>query len=208
MKIEAIAPTRSPAGKLRLCLEGGRSLLIYPAVVQEYGLYVDMELPEAGLEALKKSNAKTSAKERAVRIISATAITRGELENRLRQKGESETDAQETVAWLDELNLLDDAQVAEQIVRTGAARGYGASRIRQMLYQKRVPRQYWEEALAGLHGQDEAIDEFLRRRFRGRQPDRAECKRATDALLRRGHSWSDIRRALERYAPEEEFCEE
>ena len=49
---------------------------------------------------------------------------------------------------------------------------------------------------------------FLQKRFRGRTPDRAECKRAIDALLRRGHSWSDIRRALERYAPEEEFEEE
>ena len=55
---------------------------------------------------------------------------------------------------------------------------------------------------------DDAIDAFLQRRFHGRKPDRAACKRATDALLRRGHSWNDIRRALERYAPEEEFYED
>ena len=59
-----------------------------------------------------------------------------------------------------------------------------------------------------LTGMDEAIDAFLQRRFRGKTPDRAECKRATDALLRRGHRWSDIRRALERYAPDEEFFED
>lgn len=208
MKVEAIEATKSPVGKLRLRFDNGSSLLLYPAVIGEYGLFAGMELPEAALEALKKSDAKISAKERAVRIISATAISKGELERRLVQKGESAADAEEAVAWLDEMKLLDDAQVAEQVVRAGASRGYGPGRIRQMLYEKRVPKEYWEEALAKLPEQDEAIDAFLQKRFRGRKPDRTECKRATDALLRRGHRWSDIRQALERYAPEEDFFEE
>ena len=104
--------------------------------------------------------------------------------------------------------MLDDRQTAAQIVRSGAARGYGAARIRQMLYEKRVPKELWDEALEQLPPQDDAIDLFLQRRFRGKTPDRAEIKRATDALLRRGHSWEDIRRALSRYASEEEFFEE
>ena len=82
------------------------------------------------------------------------------------------------------------------------------SGIRQKLYEKRVPRELWDEALAEIPPQDDAIDTFLQRRFRGKTPDRLECKRATDALLRRGHSWEDIRRALSRYASEEEFFEE
>ena len=130
-----------------------------------------------------------------------------ELEHRLRQKGESEEHAQEAVQWLQELRLLDDRQAAEQIVRSGLSKGYGPARIRQMLYEKRIPKELWQEVLADLPEADEAIDHFLNKRFRGKTPDRAECKRATDALLRRGHSWSDIRRALERYAPEEEFEE-
>ena len=73
---------------------------------------------------------------------------------------------------------------------------------RLQLYAKLIPRELWDEALAELPEQDDAIDAFLQKRFRGRQPDRTEIRRAADALLRRGHAWGDIRRALERYDPD------
>ncbi len=207
MKIETIEQSKR-AQKLRLRFDDGSTMLVPAALLTELRLGVGLELSPAALESLRDSCALASAKERAVRIVSASAVSQKELEHRLVRKGESEEHAQEAVQWLSDLRLLDDAAVAEQIVRSGAAKGYGASRIRQMLYEKRVPRELWDEALAALPPQDDAIDEYLRRRFRGATPDRAECKRATDALLRRGHSWSDIRRALERYAPDEDFVED
>lgn len=207
MKIEAIEPTRSPQGKLRLRFSDGKTLMVFPVVIAELGLYAGMELPDAAMESILETCGEASARERAVRIISASAVSKRDLQSRLVQKGESEEHAKQAVQWLDELHLLDDRLVAEQVVRNGAAKGYGAARIRQMLYEKRVPRELWDEALSALPPLDDAIDEFLRRRFRGKTPDRAECKRASDALLRRGHKWSDIRRALERYAPDEEFPE-
>ncbi len=208
MKVEAIEQTRSPQGKLRLRFENGKSLMVYPAVIAQMGLYAGKELTEAEAESLRKTCGEVSAKERALRIISASTVSQKELEHRLKQKGEAEKDAQAAVDWLRELKLLDDRKAAEQIVRSGLSKGYGAARIRQMLYEKRIPKAYWEEALELIPPQDEAIDTFLQRRFRGRTPDRAECKRAGDALLRRGHSWSDIRSALERYAPDEEYFED
>lgn len=207
MKIEAIEPTRSPQGKLRLRFSDGKTLMVFPVVIAELGLYAGMELPDAAMESILETCGEASARERAVRIISASAVSKRDLQSRLVQKGESEEHAKQAVQWLDELHLLDDRLVAEQVVRNGAAKGYGAARIRQMLYEKRVPRELWDEALSALPPLDDAIDEFLRRRFRGKTPDRAECKRASDALLRRGHKWSDIRRALERYVPDEEFPE-
>ena len=205
MRVEAIEPTRSPQGKLRVRFSGGESLLMLPAAIAELGLYAGMELPDAAMDSIREACGAASAKERAVRIVSAAAVTKKELRHRLVQKGETEEHADEAVKWLSELHLLDDRQTAAQIVRNGAARGYGAARIRQMLYEKRVPRELWDEALEQLPSQDDAIDTFLQRRFRGQTPDRAEIKRATDALLRRGHSWEDIRRALSRYTSEEEF---
>ena len=205
MRVEAIEPTRSPQGKLRVRFDSGESLLMLPAAIAELGLYAGMELPDAAMDSIREACGAASAKERAVRIVSAASVTKKELRHRLVQKGETEEHADEAVKWLSELHLLDDRQTAAQIVRNGAARGYGAARIRQMLYEKRVPRELWDEALELLPPQDDAIDLFLQRRFRGKTPDRAEIKRATDALLRRGHSWEDIRRALSRYASEEEF---
>ena len=127
------------------------------------------------------------------------------MRRRLVRKGESQENADAAVDWLRDIGAVNDAELAHRIARRCAAKGYGAARIKQMLYEKRVPKALWDEALAELPDSDDAIDSFLQKRFRGKTPDRAECKRATDALLRRGHSWGDIRRALERYAPEEEF---
>lgn len=208
MKVESIEETRSPQGKLRLRFDNGTSMLVFPAVITELCLYPGVEIPEAAMESLRDTCAEASARERAVRIISAAPVSRRELQSRLVRKGETEEHAQQAVQWLDELHLLDDAEVAAQIVRSGVAKGYGAARIRQMLYEKKIPRELWDDALSQLPPQGNAIDEFLRRRFRGAKPDQKELKRATDALLRRGHSWRDIRSALERYAPEEEFPEE
>lgn len=208
MKLESIEQTRSPQGKLRLRFDNDTTMLVFPSVIAELNLYPGIEIPESAMDSLRETCGEASARNRAVRIISAAPVSRRELQSRLIQKGETEEHAQQAVQWLDELHLLDDEQLAEQIVLSGAARGYGAARIRQMLYEKRIPRELWERALEKLPPQENAIDTFLQRRFRGTKPDKKELKRATDALLRRGHSWSDIRSALERYVPDEDFPEE
>lgn len=208
MKLESIEQTRSPQGKLRLRFDNDTTMLVFPSVIAELNLYPGIEIPESAMDSLRETCGEASARNRAVRIISAAPVSRRELQSRLIQKGETEEHAQQAVQWLDELHLLDDEQLAEQIVLSGAARGYGAARIRQMLYEKRIPRELWERALEKLPPQENAIDTFLQRRFRGTKPDKKELKRATDALLRRGHSWGDIRSALERYVPDEDFPEE
>ena len=208
MKLESLEQTRSPQGKLRLRFDNDTTMLVFPSVIAELNLYPGIEIPESAMDSLHETCGEASARNRAVRIISAAPVSRRELQSRLVQKGETEEHAQQAVQWLDELHLLDDEQLAEQIVHSGAARGYGAARIRQMLYEKRIPRELWERALEKLPPQENAIDTFLQRRFRGTKPDKKELKRATDALLRRGHSWSDIRSALERYVPDEDFPEE
>lgn len=202
MRLLAIEQTRSPQGKLRLRFDSGEAMLVLPAVVADLSLRPGMDIPDAARASLEAAAGSASAKERAVRILSAATVSRAELEHRLRQKGESPENARQAVEWLSGLSLLDDEAAARQIVRSGTAKGYGAARIRQMLYAKHIPRELWDEALAELPEQDDAIDAFLQKRFRGRQPDCTEIRRAADALLRRGHAWGDIRRALERYDPD------
>lgn len=208
MKIEHLKQTRSPSGKLRLCMDSGEVLLILPAVIAQHGLYVGMELTQAQYAAICNDAAAASCRDRALRILSQSTVSEGELRSRLIQKGETVENADDTLCWLKELRLLDDLLAAKQVVRSGMAKGYGEARIKQMLYEKRIPKKLWQEVLEDLPEQDDAIDAFLQKRFRGRAPDRSECKRACDALLRRGHKWSDIRKAMERYVPEETLPEE
>ena len=194
--IKAILPPKRPGTKSVVIFDDGTARKYLPQTVAEQGLFVGMALSEAAYQALEAANAALSAKARAVRIISAAAVSKGDLERRLTQKGEKPEDAKEAVAWLAELKLLDDAETARQIVARGAARGYGAERIRQMLYEKRIPRQYWDEALAGLPDMTEALTDFLRKRL-GEEPDEKTLRSAAQAALRRGYTWSEVREALE-----------
>lgn len=199
MTIEKLEPLSQPPHMFRLLLSDGTRLKTQDYVVAELGLSSGMELSEETHRQLLEAVGKASAKARAVRMISAAGHSKKELQRRLVEKGERAEDAQEAVAWLSELKLLDDAKTAEQLVRSAVAKGYGRSRIRQILYEKSIPQEYWEEALSLVPEMDEAIDRFLERRFRGNAPDEKEVRRAVDALLRRGHSYSDIRAGLQRY---------
>jgi len=64
------------------------------------------------------------------------------------------------------------------------------------LRRRGVPRELWDEALAQLPEAGDAVRAYLRSRLRGRVPDRAEVKKLSDALLRRGFSWNEIRPVL------------
>lgn len=200
MTIEKIEPLPMQEHVFRLRLSDGSEIKTQDYVIADLGLFPGMELDEAALVGLKNAVGRASAKARAVRIVSATDVSRDELAHRLTRKGEKPEDAEAAVEWLSELELLDDARTAEQLVRSAVQKGYGKARIKQILYQKRIPEEYWEEALRQVPDMDEAVDKFLARRFQGRDPDEKELKRTIDALLRRGHSWQDIRAGLQRYS--------
>ncbi len=178
-----------------------------PAIIADHGLYTGRELDAEEAEALARDVKKAEAKQRAVNIISATTVTGRELTDRLRRKGASDADAAEAVQWLTELNLLDDAKTARQIVERGVRRGYGARRIRQMLYEKKVPRAHWDEALSALPDPAEPIDEYIRANLTDANDPR-ERKRTADALIRRGFDWNDIKSGLRRFGSGADALEE
>ena len=168
---------------------------LYRQTVEDFGLYTGKELSDDEMKNLREAAGQMSAKMRAVRIVSATSVSKKDLQQRLVQKGEDPTQAQEAVRWMSDLNLLDDARVAEQVVSRCISKGYGLTRAKQALYEKKVPREYWENALADYPDQSESVEAFLRSRLDADSGEK-EIKRAIDALLRRGHSYGTIRRAL------------
>ena len=191
-----------------MTFDDGTKLALYRQTVEDFGLYTGLELtPEQG-EKLKTAAGQMSAKMRAVRIVSASNVSRRDLEERLVRKGEDPSQAKEAVAWMEELHLVDDRNTAEQVVHSCISKGYGLQRAKQALYEKRIPKEYWDEALEDYPDQGEKILSFLRARLDGDR-DEKQVKRAVDALLRRGHSYSAIREGLHQLSMEtEDFLEE
>ena len=192
-------------GRYLVKFSDGSALRLYRQTVEDLRLFAGAEI--ADLDAVREQNSRYSAKMRAVRIVSASAVSKRDLENRLVRKGESEEQAKAAVQWLSELNLLDDRQTARQIVESCVRKGYGAARAKQALYEKQIPKQLWEEALEDYPDQTERIAAFLRTKLRDPE-DPKQVKRAIDAALRRGHSYGDVKRALEQIGTESEFEED
>lgn len=187
--------------------DGGTVLRLYRQTVEDFGLFPGKELTEEEFGKLRTAAGQMSAKMRAVRIVSATSVSRRDLEQRLIRKGENPEQAREAVEWMADLDLVDDRKTAEQTVQRCISKGYGISRARQALYEKRIPRGFWEEVLQDYPDQTEAISAFLRSRL-DEESSEKDVRKAVDALLRRGHPYSQIRKALQALSSGSEFAEE
>lgn len=172
---------------------------LYRQTIEDFGLYPGLELSEEQLCNLKVAAGQMSAKMRAVRIVAASSVSKGDLERRLVQKGEDPAQAKAAVAWMSDMSLLDDRSMAQQIVARCISKGYGRARAKQALYEKRIPKEFWDDALKDYPEQLDKIMDFLESRL----PDDAtekDVKRVIDALVRRGHSYGTIRRAMQEMA--------
>lgn len=207
MKIESVSAQPDRAGRYTVKLEDGTVMRLYRQTVQDFSLYTGQELDDTELKNLRNAAGEMSAKMRAVRIVSASNVSKASLEQRLVQKGERKKDAQQAVAWMSEMHLLDDRKTAQQVVQNCISKGYGLARAKQALFEKRIPKVYWEEVLKDYPNQQEKILAFLQSRLGNRREDK-DLRRAIDALLRRGHSYSEIRRVLNELPEAEDLWEE
>ena len=205
MRIDSVSQSPDRAGRYLVKFSDGSSMKLYRQTVEDFRMFPGMEIED--LDAVRESNSRYSAKMRAVRIVSASAVSKRDLENRLVRKGESQEQAKAAVQWLSDLNLVDDRQTARQIVDSCIRKGYGLQRAKQALYEKQIPKSYWEEALEDYPDQTDRIADFLRTKLRN-PDDPKQVRRAIDAALRRGHSYGDVKRALEQIGTESQFEEE
>lgn len=208
MKVESLKTSPDRAGRYWVTFDDGSKMGLYRQTVEDFALYSGKELDEQEAEALRTAAGQMSAKMRAVRIVSVASVSRRDLEARLVRKGEDPQQAKEAVAWMEDLHLVDDRATAEQVVSSCISKGYGLMRAKQALYEKRIPKEYWDEALADYPDQTEKITAFLKSRLDA-DSDEKQVRRAVDALIRRGHSYGTIRRALDALSFDtEDFQEE
>ena len=202
MRIDRIEASQHKRGRVLVFLEDGACLKITEQELLDFGLRAGDELDKPTLDRLKEAAGVSNVKATAADLIGKRAMSRRDLERKLREKGASEAEARYAAEWLEAIGAINDADYAALLVRHCAQLGYGPARIRDKLYEKGVPRELWEDALDTLPDQSEDVDRFLRSRLRGGLPDEKEKKRLTDALLRRGFSWGDVRAAWNRLGSE------
>ncbi len=229
MKIEKLEPSKHKQGRWLVWLEDASIVRVGEGDVVSLGLYAGKELTDAEGEALAAAGGRSKLMERAVELLSHRPMSRRELLDKLcappRQKREKypydklddgpdpellraqaeglREQAEGVADRLADLGLLNDGEYAHTVVRHYAAKGYGPRKIRDELYRRGVPREYWEDALEEREPDERQIDKLVRQKLRDGEPTRENLKRVSDYLARRGYGWEEISAALERYKEEQ-----
>lgn len=201
MRIDRIEASKRKRGRVLVFLEDGSCLKITEQELLDFGLRAGDELDESTQKRLKEAAGVSDVKATAADLIGRRAMSRANLEQKLQEKGASEAEARYAAEWLEAIGAIDDADYAALLANHCARQGYGPQRVKQKLFEKGVPRDLWDDALATLPDPAEAIDDYLRSKRRG-ELDEKEKKRLSDGLLRRGFAWSDIRAGLNRLGAE------
>lgn len=196
MRIDSVSANPDRVGKYKVCFCDGTKMYLYRQTIEDHNIYTGREISDEEFSLLKDAAGKMSAKMRAVRILAASNVSRADLKQRLISKGETKENAVQAVAWMEDLDLVDDKKTAQHIVNRCVDKGYGLARAKQALYEKRIPKEFWDEVLADYPDQTEHILAFLRSKLTDPEDDKS-VRKVTDALIRRGHSYSQIRRAME-----------
>lgn len=202
MRVEEVKKSQRKQGRFLVRLEDGGILRVTEDELLRFGLREGLELGEEELEALRASAKASQTKAAAARMIGSRALSKQELTRRLMKKGSDAGDAQAAADWLEEIGAVDDENYAAALVRHYGGKGYGPARVREELRRRGVDRGLWDSALEEMPEAAEILDHLLRKR--GDLSDPKERRRASDALLRRGFSWEQVRAALGRYAEMEE----
>lgn len=205
MKLTKLAPSTKVQGRWLCHMEDGTILRVGENEILAFSLYSGMDLDEETVERLADSAQKSKLRGKALDLISARPLSRKELIDKLTAKDEEDENAaaaQEVADWLEGLGYLNDAEYAKTVAQHYSAKGYGPGKIRDELWKRGVPREYWDGAGESAEPPNEGIDAFLRQKLKGQAPDPRELKRVSDALARRGYRWNDIKEGLRRYGAE------
>lgn len=195
-------------GRLTVTLAGGDEIKSTLGVVTDMRLYSGREMDPAAVSELKSASLRALARERALEYLSRRPMSCAELKKKLIEKGEDEDVAEYCVGWLSEHGLIDDESYAAAVARHYAAKGYGPGRVRTELSRRGIARELWDGALDAMSENVDKLDRFISSRLHD-PDDRDEVRRVSQALFRRGYSWDEIRRALERHrAGADDFYEE
>lgn len=227
MKIAKLEPSKHKDGRWLVWLEDGSLVRVSEGDVVSLTLYSGKDLSEEEAAALTAAAQQSKLNERAVELLSARPMSRKELVDKLcapsrrrsktgapetetepdpealaRQREELRQAAETAADRLVDLGLLNDEEYAKAVVRHYGGKGYGPRKLRDELYRRGVPREFWEAALDELEMDRDGLDRLVRQKMKGAEPTRENLKKVSDYLARRGFGWEEVSAALRRYGAE------
>jgi regulatory protein len=145
------------------------------------------------------------ARGQALRYLSSRSRTEAEIARRLGDVGFDEAATADTIAWLREQGLVDDAEYAEQYAKSRiSSSGYGPQRVQRELMKRGIDRKTAENAVQDAASDEDVEGEALAQAqkrapslMRSESDARKRHKKLMDFLVRRGFGYETARSAAE-----------
>jgi len=145
---------------------------------------------------------KTVARSYAYKLLSYRSRSRKEMLDKLRTKGFEPEDINAAMEFLEKSNLINDAELASELLSYSArSKPLGKNGIRMLMLKRGLDKGLVEETLSGHTAdmEEKAAMEFAERRSRvlNNYPEKVARRRLWAMLQRRGFSADVIRKAVD-----------
>ncbi len=207
MQITALSKDKKHLTKITFI--SGEECLLDNDIVTENGLCVGKDIDEGFLEQLKFSSDFKRTKSRALWYLDRMDYTEKSLFEKLIRAGFSKKASAAVMANLCEFGLVDDRRYAERMAERLLQNNISKREALNKMYLKGVPIELAKEILNDTETDEDAQIKAL---IEGKYAYKLTLENGVDkvfaALIRKGFSFSSVKKALKSYKEELEFCEE
>ena len=145
---------------------------------------------------------RIAARSYAYKLLSYRSRSRKEMLERLRAKDFESDDINAVMEFLEKANLINDAELASELLSYSArSKPLGKNGIRMLMFKRGLDKGLIDETLSGhtTEMEEEAAMEFAERKARvlNNYPEKVARRRLWAMLQRRGFSSGVIRRAVD-----------
>ena len=204
-RVTKLQPTQRDPNRVMIRVDGKVVATLPREVIDELGISIDLEWTESIAGRVDVAVDSDKARKYAMNALGRRALSCGELADRIRRRGHSQSVAAQVVGELVARGYLDDLAYARAVIRSERARKpAGPALLGAKLLKKRVDRAVIDRAIAEAdadYDQVEAAVALAERRLRTAAMQKADAetrkRRLWGLLARRGFNVDTIRAAMD-----------
>lgn len=189
----------------KIILEDGRELLIDNEVVYEKTLKVGADLSEQYIDELCFESNYRRAKSRALWYLDRQDHTEKALYQKLLRGGFPEKESAKVIARLKEVGVLDDNRYAENYAERLLESNISKREALQKMLLKGVPCELAKKVLSETEADEQTqIRNLIEKKYRNKLNGENGWQKVYAALVRKGFSYEEAKKALNNYIEESE----
>ncbi len=168
-------------------------------------LEVGQEIDDQYLAELVEKESYHNAFHASLSLLNYRMRSKAELKRRLKEKGYNDSTIGQVLVKLVEKNFLDDEAFAKAFIKDKIRSRYlGPVTLRSELFVHKLDKELVDKLLQQAYAEmpeEELVERLLEKRriVKGKKLTQKERKRLLSYLQRRGHSWSVIKNAMEKW---------